>query len=254
MLILLPPSEGKTAPKRGKPLDVDTLAHPELTPTREKILDALIDLCSGDAGFAAKTLGLGRTQMDQVARNEALRDAPTARADRVYTGVLFAALDLGSLEGPAKRRANQSIAITSGLFGLVRPGDRIPAYRLSGDVSLPATGPVAGMWRDVLGPVIEEADLLVDLRSAMYVNLHKPAGSLAKRTATLRVLHEHNGQRKVVSHFNKAAKGRIVRALLTAGAAPRTVDQLADVLGDLGWTVERDGHRLDVVVDQVQTH
>ena len=251
MLILLPPSEGKTAPKRGKPLDVDTLSHPELTPTREKILDALIDLCSGDSEVAAKTLGLGRTQMDQVTRNVSLRDAPTARADRIYTGVLFAALDLGSLVGQAKRRANKSIAIASGLFGLVRPGDKIPAYRLSGNVTMPSTGPVASMWRDVLGPVIEEADLLVDVRSGMYRNLHKPTGALAKRTATLRVLHEHNGQRKVVSHFNKATKGQIVRALLTEGATPRTVDQLAQILGDMGWRVERDGHHLDVIVDQV---
>ncbi|HZK35618.1 MAG TPA: peroxide stress protein YaaA, partial [Aeromicrobium sp.] len=92
---------------------------------------------------------------------------------------------------------------------------------------------------------------LIDLRSGMYANLFKPAGALAQRTATLRVLHERGGQRTVVSHFNKATKGRIVRALLTEGAAPRTVDQLADVLGDLGWTVDRDGHRLDIIVDQV---
>ena len=253
MLILLPPSEGKSAPKRGRPLDPDTLSHPELTPTREKILDALIDLCSGDADAAARTLGLGKTQMNHVARNAALRDAPTARADRIYTGVLYAALDLGSLSGPAKRRANKSIAITSGLFGLVRPGDKIPAYRLSGDVSLPGIGSLAAMWRGVVGPVLEEANLLIDLRSGMYANLFKPAGALAQRTATLRVLHERGGQRTVVSHFNKATKGRIVRALLTEGAAPRTVDQLADVLGDLGWTLERDGHRLDIIVDQVHT-
>ena len=251
MLILLPPSEGKSAPKRGRVLDLDTLSHPELTPTREKILDALIDLCSGDGDVAATTLGLGKTQMNHVARNAALRAAHSARADRIYTGVLYAALDLGSLSGPARRRANKSVAITSGLFGLVRPGDKIPAYRLSGDVSLPGTGPVAAMWRDVVGPVIEEANLLIDLRSGMYANLFKPAGALAQRTATLRVLHERGGQRTVVSHFNKATKGRIVRALLTEGAAPRTVDQLADVLGDLGWTVDRDGHRLDIIVDQV---
>ncbi len=85
----------------------------------------------------------------------------------------------------------------------------------------------------------------------MYVNLYKPAGALAERTATMRVLHEHNGTRKVVSHFNKATKGRIVRALLEEGANPATVDELETVLGDLGWTVERHGHRLDVVVDEI---
>ena len=71
------------------------------------------------------------------------------------------------------------------------------------------------------------------------------------RVATVRVLHEHQGQRKVVSHFNKATKGRIVRALLESGADPRTPARLADALRDLGWTVELDGGRLDVVVSEV---
>ncbi len=54
----------------------------------------------------------------------------------------------------------------------------------------------------------------------------------------MRVLHEHNGTRKVVSHFNKATKGRIVRALLEDGADPRTPAALAATLERLGWAVE----------------
>ena len=42
----------------------------------------------------------------------------------------------------------------------------------------------------------------------------------------------------MVSHFNKATKGRIVRALLEHGADPRTPAALADTVRDLGWTVE----------------
>ncbi len=67
----------------------------------------------------------------------------------------------------------------------------------------------------------------------------------------MRVLHEVGGQRKVVSHFNKATKGRIVRGLLESGADPQTVDELQATLADLGWSVERDGTRLDVVVTEV---
>jgi len=67
----------------------------------------------------------------------------------------------------------------------------------------------------------------------------------------MRVLHEHDGTRKVVSHFNKATKGRIVRGLLTSGADPVSVDELHELLGDLGWTVERTGQRIDVIVAEV---
>ncbi len=74
--------------------------------------------------------------------------------------------------------------------------------------------------------------------------------------ATVRVLHETNGKRQVVSHFNKATKGRLVRALLEDGGNPRTPAALADLLRDLGWKVEegepgRKGTQLDVVVSEI---
>lgn len=252
---MLPPSEGKSAPRRGKPLDLATLDFPTLTAARERVLDALVELCEGDPELAAKTLGLGGTQLDLVTLNQGLRNNPTARADQVYTGVLYDALEFATLSPAARRRATKRLAVTSSLFGLVRPSDRIPAYRLSGDATLPGLGTVAGVWREHLGPVVTEAvgsGLLVDLRSGTYVNFWKPTGV---RTATVRVLHEHQGTRKVVSHFNKATKGRIVRALLEDGAAPRTPERLAEALRDLGWTVEAGtdpGHgRLDIVVSEL---
>ncbi|GAW51628.1 MULTISPECIES: peroxide stress protein YaaA [unclassified Nocardioides] len=251
MLVLLPPSEGKSAPRRGKPLDLSTLDFPVLTPARERVLAALVELCDGDPEVAAKTLGIGGTQGDLVDLNRRLRTAPTARADQVYSGVLYDALDVATLPPAAKRRATARLAVTSSLFGMVRPTDRIPAYRLSGDATLPGLGSVAGVWRDSLGPAMADAiggGLLVDLRSGMYAAFWRPVDV---RVATVRVLHEHQGQRKVVSHFNKATKGRIVRALLESGAAPRTPAQLADALRDLGWVVGVDDGRLDVVVSEV---
>ena len=250
MLILLPPSEGKAAPRRGKPLDLAALDFPGLTAARQQVLAALVDLCEGDPEVAAKTLGIGSTQLDLVALNRGLPTNPTARADQVYSGVLYDALDVATLSTAARRRATSRLAVTSSVFGLVRPGDRIPSYRLSGGTSLPGLGPVAGVWRSALGPAFEEAvgdGLLVDLRSGMYGAFWKPTG----RYATVRVLHEVGGVRKVVSHFNKSTKGRIVRALLEDGANPRTPARLAEALRDLGWTVEVDGPQLDVIVAEL---
>lgn len=255
MLVLLPPSEGKSVPARGsKALALGSLALPELNPARGRVLDALVTLCSGDADSASEVLGLGPTQADEVARNARLYTGPTARADAVYSGVLYATLDLPSLDPAARRRATRSLAVASALFGLVRPGDRIPAYRLSGDASLPEVGSVARLWREALAGVVPDLvgrGLLVDLRSQTYATFFKPTGGLAQRTATLRVLHESGGTRKVVSHFNKATKGRIVRSLLAAGAAPGSVGELATTVRDLGWSVEQHDRHLDVVVSQV---
>ena len=110
-----------------------------------------------------------------------------------------------------------------------------------------------------MGPALDEVvgdRLLVDLRSSMYAAFWRPPAARAPRVATVRVLHEVAGKRQVVSHFNKATKGRIVRELMECGAAPRTPARLAEALRDLGWTVEvdapgRSGTRLDVVVGEL---
>ncbi len=257
MLILLPPSEGKTAPRRGAPLDVDALSHPSLGDVRRRVVAALVDVSGRED--AAVVLGVGHTQTDLLERNRGLTTAPTARADRVYTGVLYDALGFADLSPAARRRAATRVAITSSVFGLVRPTDRIPAYRLCGDTTLPGLGPVAAAWRDVLGDAVTASmgrGLLVDLRSGTYAGFWRPPATLARRVATVRVLHETGGVRQVVSHFNKATKGRIVRTLLEDGRDPRTPAALADVLRDLGWKVEEGpttprGTQLDVVVTEV---
>ena len=118
---------------------------------------------------------------------------------------------------------------------------------------------MAGAWRPVLGEAVRAAlgpGLLVDLRSSTYTAFWRPPADLARRTATVRVLHESAGRRTVVSHFNKATKGRLLRGLLEDGRDPRTPAALARLLDALGWHVEvgeatAQGTRLDVVVTQV---
>jgi uncharacterized protein len=260
VLILLPPSEGKTAPRRGKPLDLGGLGFPELAPQRTEVLDALVDLCTTrEPEAAAAVLGLGRTQTGDVLTNARLRQAPTARADQVYSGVLYEALDIASLAAPARRRASGWLAVTSSLLGLVRPADRIPAYRLAGDVARPGLGTVSTWWSRHLDRSMVDAagrGLVVDLRSSTYASFWRPGPELAPRVAVLRVLHEVDGVRKVVSHFNKATKGRLVRDLLVDGRTQSSPARFADHLVDLGWKVEtgergRHGTRLDVVVGEL---
>jgi hypothetical protein len=56
------------------------------------------------------------------------------------------------------------------------------------------------------------------------------------------VLHEREVggvvKRSVVSHFNKATKGRLTRALLESGQRPRKPGEFADVVRALGYQVE----------------
>ena len=258
MLILLPPSEGKTSPATGPKLDLASLSFPELGRARTATIKALVDLCAKDSKAAA-TLGLGPTQADEVRVNAQLRKAPCAPAIEIYTGVLFDALDVMSLGKPARRRLQASTVISSALFGLVRPDDLIPAYRLSGDVALPGIGAPAAHWREGVGAAIDTSTgVIIDLRSQMYANLGPIPADCAERAVTARILLEKNGKRSVVSHHNKSSKGRLVRALVERGAQPKSIDDLLVALRELKWTCELSESKkaglpatLDVIVPEV---
>jgi cytoplasmic iron level regulating protein YaaA (DUF328/UPF0246 family) len=258
VLVLLPPSEGKAAAVRGRPLALEGLSLPELAGPRAALLDELVGLCAGDADKAAEVLGLTPGLRGELARNAALRTAPALPAGRLYTGVLYDALGLAALDAAAKRRAGRSLLVFSGLWGALRLPDRVPAYRCSMSVRLPGAGGLAAYWKPHLDRVLPDlagGGLVLDLRSSAYAAAWRPRGALAERTATVRVIHVETvdgvERRSVVSHFNKATKGRLVRALLTAGAAPRTPQALASALRDLGFTVEAEGPRLDVLTSAV---
>jgi cytoplasmic iron level regulating protein YaaA (DUF328/UPF0246 family) len=245
VLILLPPSEGKTAPAAGTPLDLATLSLPTLTKARERVLAAVVKLSRGREKRALEVLGLGPKQVAELERNRLLREAPAAPAIEVYTGVLYEALDFPSLTAPAQERAGSTIRIASGLWGMVTPDDRIPAYRCSIGVQLPVLGGLTAYWKKALAKT-EHEGLVIDLRSDAYAKTWKAGNSVG-----VRVLQERDGKRSVVSHFNKATKGRILRDLLQSDVTPRTPRQLADALRDLKYTVDDEGDRLDVIVREL---
>ncbi|MEV4329124.1 peroxide stress protein YaaA [Streptomyces sp. NPDC049597] len=253
MLVLLPPSEGKAASGRGAPLKPESLSLPGLAEARAAVLDELVELCASDETKAREVLGLSEGLRGEVAKNAGLRTAGTRPAGEIYTGVLYDALGLATLDAAARRRARQSLLVFSGLWGAVRLGDRIPSYRCSMGVKLPGLGALGAYWRGPMASVLPDAagdGLVLDLRSSAYAAAWKPKGEAAARTATVRVLHAPT--RKVVSHFNKATKGRIVRSLLEAGAAPGSPGELVEALRDLGYVVETPAAgKLDVLVSEI---
>ncbi|WP_250304352.1 peroxide stress protein YaaA [Streptomyces sp. A 4/2] len=259
MLVLLPPSEGKAASGSGAPLKPESLSLPGLAGARAAVLDELVELCAADEEKAREVLGLSEGLRGEVAKNTGLRTAGARPAGQIYTGVLYDALDLGSLDASARRRAATSLLVFSGLWGAVRIGDRIPSYRCSMGVKLPGLGALGAHWRAPMAAVMPEVaggGLVLDLRSAAYATAWKPKGEVAERTASVRVLHAPT--RKVVSHFNKATKGRMVRDLLLAGAAPAGPAALVETLRELGYVVEASAPakagkawELDVLVTEI---
>lgn len=163
--------------------------------------------------------------------------------------MLYDALDAASLRGAAAARAPSRLAVGSALFGLLRAGDPVPAYRLSAGSVLPGRPTLAGRWRPLLDPVlgaVGAGETVVDLRSGSYAALGRAAGAV-----TVNVLAERpDGSRLVVSHANKSVKGRVARTLAVTRAEPSDAAGVAGVLRRAGMRVERTGPaHLDVVVD-----
>lgn len=220
MLILLPPSEGKTAPRRGRPMNLDSLSFPELNAARRRVAETLIATSSGPDALAI--LKAGESLAGEIHANASLWDAPAAPASSVYTGVLYDALSFATLSATGRRRAQASVLVFSALFGALRLGDRIPAYRLTGSVSLPGIGTLARFWREQLEGVLPAGTPIVDCRSATYAPFWTPPGAIG-----VRVFREQRGKRTVVSHMAKHSRGLVARALCEAPRAPRTIEGAA---------------------------
>jgi uncharacterized protein len=191
-LILLPPSESKYEPRRGKPVDLGTLSFPTLSPLRAALL------------------------------GEGLRNAPAVAAGRLYTGVLYGALEIGTLPAHAAR----NIVIVSAQFGALRPADRVPAYKREMD---------AAYWRSGLRAPLEEAAegrVVLDCRSATYAAAWRPERGSAITRVHVGVVEERAGVRRVVSHFAKKTRGEVARHVLCSGMRARSATDLFDALAE----------------------
>ena len=190
MLILLPPSEGKSAPLNPTPFDLASLIYAEeLTPLRTAALSAAgVDL------------------------HGAMADSASA----IYNGVLYKALDWTSLSALAKRRGKSSIRIISALFGVVSPNDKILKYKSKITNS---------HWRPEVGDLLSTRNdsLIIDCRSSTYHGVWTPPH---EKTVEVRVFQVKDGERSIITHMSKKYRGELVRSVLLLKSEPRNIQEL----------------------------
>ncbi|MDQ1621677.1 MAG: uncharacterized protein QOH19_95 [Actinomycetota bacterium] len=252
MLILLPPSEGKTPAVGGDAVDWTSLSFPGLNSYRAKVLDALGTVSAHEDALAL--LGVGASLTADVERNTRLHAEPAAPAHQIYSGVLYDALGYGTLTAAQRKKADESVLVISALWGVLRFADRVPAYRLSMGTALPDVGRLASFWKPQLNVALAAAtagELLVDCRSSTYAAAWTPP---PPQTVAVNVFTEVNGARKVVSHFAKHTRGELARHLLSRrGKAPQTPAQLQKAAAEK-WTAElvegtaRKPHALNIIL------
>jgi cytoplasmic iron level regulating protein YaaA (DUF328/UPF0246 family) len=129
----------------------------------------------------------------------------------------------------------------------VRPGDRIPYYKLPPKTRLDGVGAPAAFWRPALAEAMpdKKGELIVDMRSGAYTSFWKPQQA---KLLAVRAFTETDGERKAVSHMAKAVRGDVARALLQAKKAPKDPAGAAAIAETAGFTVELGDGSLDVII------
>lgn len=110
--------------------------------------------------------------------------------------------------------AQQRLRILSGLYGLLRPLDRLQPYRLEMGTALanPAGRNLYAFWGDMLAKALNAAlaeqgdDVLVNLASDEYSKAALTK-ALKARVVTPQFREEKNGELKMVSFYAKRARG-----------------------------------------------
>lgn len=201
----------------------DRLSFPVLAETRARVAQALADVGGGVEG--ARLLGLPHTLADQVDDNLALHRAPATPVAQLYTGVLYDALEVASLTGPARARATRWIVVVSALYGAVRLRDSVAPYRLSMGTKVPGLPALPGLWRPALDEALTPAaarGLIVDARSADFVAAWRPTGDAAKRWVHIAV--------PGATHGAKHTRGLVARTICEHGLDARTPAAFAEAL------------------------
>lgn len=253
--ILLPGAEGKAT--GGNPLAPDMFDYrtsntfnyfSDLNPERRKLIKALQEtIRSSDEEELEKLFGVkGDTLEEAVRVNLDIFGSPLlAAVDRYGPGVMYAAMEFAELPTGAQRRLLENGVIFSGLFGLLRPDDLIPNYRLKMDATVPEIGRVSAYWKPVLSPALNRAlrgkfvwDLLPQAHRAAW----EDEGTY-RALVQVKFYDEEDGDLKPVTHNVKQLRGALINFIVRDPA--ESVEALLDWEAPGGYELDEEATTLD---------
>ncbi|WP_102223958.1 peroxide stress protein YaaA [Acidimangrovimonas sediminis] len=206
---------------------LDWTERPDLSLTDPAFPEAASELAAAARDLSVDDLRKLMSLSEPLAKLNAERfrdfaDAPAPEAQRpaafAFAGDTYQGFEAKTLDADAIAWAQDHLRILSGLYGLLRPLDRIQPYRLEmGSRLKTARGAsLYEYWGSAISEALNEAasaagtDTLVNCASTEYFSAVE-LSALKLRVITPVFLEDRNGARKVVSFWAKRARGAMAR-------------------------------------------
>ncbi len=182
-----------------------------------------------------------------VARYGAWQPAHTPANSRpavlAFDGDVYDGLQARTLKAADLTWAQQHLVILSGLYGALRPLDRLQPYRLEMGTALatPRGKDLYAWWGDSVAQYLnqrqrgESSPVVVNLASVEYSRV-VPRKALRARVVDVVFEEGEGGQAKVISFFAKKARGMMMRHAIARRA--RSVKALHDFSAE-GYALDR---------------
>ena len=210
MKILFSPSEMKSELGSDTRICERNFIFADLYEKRLQMLCAYADFV--DKASEAELCKLfGPKKWDATLR-ENIFDKGCAKALLRYTGTAYHALGYASLSPGAQEFAERNTIIFSNLFGPVLGGDALPNYKLKQGEKFGGID-AAKFYRDSFSAALDRYladECVVDLRAGFYEKFYE------MKREYLSFSFIKGG--KVLSHYAKAWRGKVLREIALAGA------------------------------------
>ena len=144
------------------------------------------------------------------------------QAALAFTGDVYMGLDAWSFDARELTSLQRRVRILSGLYGLLKPLDKIHPYRLEMGTAFanPRGRDLYAFWGDKVTAALNKEiashrnKTLVNLASNEYWQVVNPS-ELDAKVLNVRFLDRKNGDYKIISFFAKKARGAMARHIAT---------------------------------------
>lgn len=225
-ILLLPPSEAKidnlhqsTIYSKAR----EKNSFPGLKRARGSLYRHLIEFLEySNLAESSKALELKGIHLDKAIRSDLnLMKASTLPAIHRYAGIMFKYIDYHGMNQKQKTNFNENVLFIDGMFGIIKPMDLIPDYKLKINSPIPGLN-IVKFWKRELEKTLERefyGKIIIDLLPDAHRRVlpQREESTVNRKPCTVdwgyyKIVFGEviNGNMRNAGHFSKKLKGEFI--------------------------------------------